>query len=260
MPFDESKVSIVSTLFYISKLSEMNLKSNKFLGLGKFFSTLFFSLTLVLLLQQLFFPVINSLIGISSSVEARANLSIYGIIYPLNTYYNISSGFGPRWGRNHNGIDLAAPTGTAIYAIQSGKVEVGNDPSGYGSYVVVDHDGFSSLYAHLSKTYVKNQQKVKQGYKIGEVGETGNAQGAHLHFEMLEMRNKSWSAFDPAPFLVGAALPKTIQSPNDTSLIAENVPDCLRSNGRSCGKPYKPRELPSCADSAWGACLRRKIS
>lgn len=85
----------------------------------------------------------------------------------------------------HDGIDLAAPLGTSVYSCKSGVVmEVGyNDV--YGNYVLASHDGKAqSFYAHLSKVFVKQGQKVSSGDTIGEVGTTGDSTGPHLHFEV----------------------------------------------------------------------------
>lgn len=103
----------------------------------------------------------------------------------------ISSPYGPRWGRMHHGVDIAAPTGTPVYATAGGKVVYAgwqnpNDKSeGAGLYVKIDHgDGVESLYMHLSKIFVSKGDIVNRGDNIGEVGNTGGSQGSHLHFEM----------------------------------------------------------------------------
>lgn len=100
----------------------------------------------------------------------------------------ISSGFGPRWGRMHNGIDIAASTGTPIIASDSGVVtEVTYEPSGYGRKVVIDHqNGYRTLYAHASRTHVRVGQVVSAGDTIASVGSTGRSTGPHLHFEIIE--------------------------------------------------------------------------
>lgn len=104
--------------------------------------------------------------------------------YPTNGTF--SSDFGKRWGRNHNGIDLAAKIGTGIYAPCYGKVTFAGERSGYGNYVVVDHgEGYVTTYAHMNSIAVKEGQIVSVGDKIGTVGMTGRVTGAHLHFEVL---------------------------------------------------------------------------
>lgn len=106
------------------------------------------------------------------------------LIWPVDGTF--SSEFGRRWGRNHNGIDIAADTGTPIYAPASGVVVYSGTRSGYGNYVVIDHGmGYETTYAHMNKRYVAEGSAVKQGDLIGEVGTTGRVTGAHLHFEVL---------------------------------------------------------------------------
>lgn len=105
---------------------------------------------------------------------------------PMLTY-TFTSDFGWRWGRQHKGIDLAAPTGTAIKASDGGRIiQVGWD-GGYGYSIEIDHgNGFVTKYAHLSKMYVSLGEEVSQYETIGTCGNTGNSTGPHLHFEILK--------------------------------------------------------------------------
>ncbi|MDH5656148.1 MAG: M23 family metallopeptidase [Spirochaetia bacterium] len=85
----------------------------------------------------------------------------------------------------HGGIDLGAPSGTAVYASREGKVVRSGRAGGYGNLVVISHKfGYSTYYGHLSRILVKKGQKIKAGEKIGMVGSTGKANGPHLHFEV----------------------------------------------------------------------------
>ena len=96
----------------------------------------------------------------------------------------VTSGFGPRWGRMHEGIDIAAPTGTSIRAAAGGSVIYAGAMSGYGNIVVVDHGGgLSTAYAHMSAIWVGGGS-VSQGQGLGAVGCTGHCTGPHLHFEV----------------------------------------------------------------------------
>lgn len=96
-----------------------------------------------------------------------------------------SSSFGSRWGTLHAGIDLAAPTGTPIYASDGGLVVEAGWHGGYGYLVRIDHgNGFETYYGHTSKIYVTVGQRVAKGEKIAAVGSTGNSTGSHLHFEI----------------------------------------------------------------------------
>lgn len=97
----------------------------------------------------------------------------------------ITSNYGKRWGRNHNGIDIKAYLGDTIYAAFGGKVRVvKNDPNGYGNVIVIRHwNGLETVYGHLSKQIVKINDIVKEGKPIGLAGNTGRSTGTHLHFE-----------------------------------------------------------------------------
>lgn len=100
--------------------------------------------------------------------------------------YTLTSGFGPRWGRQHQGLDLAAATGARIGAISSGTVIYAGVQGAYGNKVEVRHwDGTVSYYAHMSSIAVAVGQQVSPGDKVGEVGSTGRSTGPHLHLQVL---------------------------------------------------------------------------
>src|SRR5712691_1597586 len=97
----------------------------------------------------------------------------------------LSSRFGWRWQRHHNGIDIAAPYGTQIYAAKAGRVTFSGWYYGYGRAVIIDHgDGLSTVYGHASKLLVRVGDMVGAGQPIALVGSTGIATGPHLHFEI----------------------------------------------------------------------------
>ncbi|KAA6350346.1 Murein hydrolase activator NlpD [termite gut metagenome] len=98
---------------------------------------------------------------------------------------HITSSFGPRKGRMHYGIDIKVYTGDTIVAAFGGKVRIVNsERRGYGNYIVIRHNnGLETLYAHLSKQLVNENQEVKAGEAIGLGGNTGRSTGSHLHFE-----------------------------------------------------------------------------
>lgn len=99
----------------------------------------------------------------------------------------LTSSFGERWGRRHNGIDIGADMNTEIYAADSGTVTYAGEMSGYGNYVVIDHgNGFETAYAHCSSISVSAGDTVLKGQVIAHVGSTGNSTGPHLHFEVKE--------------------------------------------------------------------------
>ena len=120
---------------------------------------------------------------------------------PLHRSYYISSRFSwrvnPFTGRRtfHNGIDMAAPTGTPIYAALGGTVIATGWDNVYGKYVTVaHHSGYKTLYGHMSKITVKKGAHVTTATKLGEVGSTGQSTGPHLHFTVY----KNGSPINPA--------------------------------------------------------------
>ena len=116
----------------------------------------------------------------------------------------VTSGFGPRWGRNHDGLDIAAPTGTPIRAAECGVVSFSGVQSGYGNMVCVKHSSrFETCYAHMSRYAVAQGARVQRGQVIGYVGCTGSCTGPHLHFET----RVDGAARDPRPYLGGGAVP-----------------------------------------------------
>jgi len=100
----------------------------------------------------------------------------------------------------HNGVDLAAPRGTPVYACADGTAEsTGTDPI-YGNYVILRHEGGKeSLYGHLSSIKIELRDRVKSGTILGTVGSTGQSTGPHLHFEIHEYGIPK----DPAGFIKG---------------------------------------------------------
>lgn len=99
----------------------------------------------------------------------------------------ITSNFGPRWHRQHKGLDIKLNTGDTVVAAFSGKVRIvrnEGDRKGYGKYVVIRHpNGLETIYGHLSKQLVVENQEVRAGEVIGLGGSTGRSTGSHLHFE-----------------------------------------------------------------------------
>jgi len=115
-----------------------------------------------------------------------------------------TSPYGPRGGRNHNGIDIAAPSGTPIKAAECGVVSFSGVEGGYGNMVCVNHSSeLQTCYAHMLRTAASTGQSVRKGQVIGYVGSTGQSTGPHVHFET---RVKG-QARDPEPYLRGGALP-----------------------------------------------------
>ncbi|ONI43455.1 hypothetical protein AN641_09860 [Candidatus Epulonipiscioides gigas] len=107
-------------------------------------------------------------------------------MHPLNGEGVFTSGYGPRWGSFHGGIDFGAPAGTPIYAADDGTVTYSSwNNGGYGYLVIIDHgNGYETYYAHNSKNYVNVGDKVSKGDNIATVGSTGDSTGNHIHFEI----------------------------------------------------------------------------
>ncbi|SDT00168.1 Peptidase family M23 [Paenibacillaceae bacterium GAS479] len=127
---------------------------------------------------------------------------------PIQSSYRLSSNFGyrihPITGKRkmHAGVDMAAPAGTNIYAVEDGVVIVAQWWNGYGNTVVLDHgNGLWTIYPHMLNggILVEKGQSVKRGQHIGEVGSTGNSTGNHLHFEV----RKNGEPVDPLAYLRG---------------------------------------------------------
>jgi len=122
--------------------------------------------------------------------------SASGFIWPVNG--TVVSGFGWRWGRMHEGIDIAAPMGASVWAVAAGTVIHSGWLGGYGLLVVVDHgNGLATAYAHNSSLLVGVGQRVSQGETISLVGSTGNSSGPHVHFEV----RANGAAVDPLFYL-----------------------------------------------------------
>lgn len=104
---------------------------------------------------------------------------------PVKSNFRYTSGFGPRWGRMHNGTDFAGPIGTPIYATADGVVSQAGWSSGYGRLIKISHDfGIETRYAHLNAIDVRVGQRVSRGERIGAMGNSGRSTGPHLHYEV----------------------------------------------------------------------------
>jgi murein DD-endopeptidase MepM/ murein hydrolase activator NlpD len=132
----------------------------------------------------------------SSYAPGDTTPSAAGFIWPVNG--PVTSGFGWRWGRMHEGIDIGVGYGTPIHAAASGRVIYSGWMSGYGNLVAIDHgNSLSTAYGHQSSIAVGNGQIVSQGQTIGYVGCTGHCYGPHLHFEV----RVNGSPVDPLGYL-----------------------------------------------------------
>ncbi|MGH3071263.1 MAG: murein hydrolase activator EnvC family protein [Gaiellaceae bacterium] len=132
----------------------------------------------------------------SSSVVITGSPSAAGFIWPVHGI--LTSGFGWRWGRMHEGIDLAVSNGTPVVSAAAGTVIVAGWMGGYGNLVVVDHGGgISTAYGHNTSITVGVGQQVAQGQLIAYSGNTGHSTGPHVHFEV----RINGAAVDPMGYL-----------------------------------------------------------
>jgi murein DD-endopeptidase MepM/ murein hydrolase activator NlpD len=120
---------------------------------------------------------------------------------PLKTSFRYTSGFGRRWGRMHEGIDMAGSMGSPVYSTGDGTVVFAGVENGYGNLIRVKHDfGLETRYGHLSKIRVTVGQKVSRGDRIGDMGNTGRSTGTHLHYEV----RTDGAAVNPMTFIKAA--------------------------------------------------------
>lgn len=120
-------------------------------------------------------------------IDANEIKEKHSIILPL--VGTITSRYGPREGNeivssNHVGIDIGVNEGTIFVAAMSGVVTKASGEGSYGKHIFIENGDVTTVYAHCKTLYVKVGDKINQGQKIGEVGQTGNATGPHLHFEI----------------------------------------------------------------------------
>ena len=142
-------------------------------------SSSLFNLDLWSLHSSQYYTVVNLLSRSLKDIKKDAK-------FIVPTYGDFTSGYGMRWGRMHNGIDVANSVGTPIVAAQHGLVSFAGWNGGYGYTVEILHsNGLTSRYAHLRSIGIKLRQSVKKGQFIGRMGATGHTTGPHLHFEVV---------------------------------------------------------------------------
>lgn len=154
--------------------------------------------------------------AMGNSVAATSGCNASQITCPLgsldkcNTFLSLDDLFGPRYDplhrtvlKNHRGVDYRVATGTPIYAVSDGTIEIVKTSSSYGKIIFVRHkDNTATLYAHLSEQSVANGQSVKKGQLLGKTGATGSrVTGPHLHFEYYAEGEKYAQSgqIDPTP-------------------------------------------------------------
>ena len=120
-------------------------------------------------------------------IDAKEIKENYSFILPLKG--TITSRYGPREGSkivssNHAGIDIGVNEGTIFIAAMEGEVIVASSEGTYGNHIFIKNGDVTTIYAHCKTLYVNERDKITQGQQLGEVGQTGNATGPHLHFEV----------------------------------------------------------------------------
>ena len=119
----------------------------------------------------------------SGGSHSSSTPSAAGLIWPVQGV--LTSPYGMRWGRMHEGIDIGAAQGTPIYAAAGGTVNYAGWEGGYGNLTLIDHgNGLATAYGHQSQLAVSSGQTVSRGQLIGYVGSTGHSTGPHVHFEV----------------------------------------------------------------------------
>ncbi|MCL2532352.1 MAG: M23 family metallopeptidase [Oscillospiraceae bacterium] len=138
--------------------------------------------------------LILALLMMTGLFAITASASAPSFVWPVPGYYHVSSPFGWRGRRMHQGIDITGVpgvdiNGATVVAAAAGTVELIGWHSSFGQQVIIDHgNGFRTRYAHLqsnSTSGITRGQQVRAGQPIGRVGRTGNATGPHLHFEVI---------------------------------------------------------------------------
>jgi murein DD-endopeptidase MepM/ murein hydrolase activator NlpD len=140
----------------------------------------------------------DSSTGVAGKNEGTRHVQMgtYPLLWPVKGV--ITSRYGKRWGRAHEGIDIGAPSGSPIMAAAAGEVMYAAPHGSYGNLVILRHDdGLVTLYAHNRKNLVKKGEQVDAQQVIAHVGSTGRSTGPHLHFEV----RKGTHPQNPAQYL-----------------------------------------------------------
>lgn len=140
----------------------------------------------------------------SFSTDPSLFFSSGEFLWPVPSSRTMTSNYGWRWGRRHEGVDISARIGSYIVAAQNGIVVYsGDEIGGYGNITVIAHkNGLFTVYAHALKNFTQRGQRVFRGQVIAQVGMTGRTYGPHLHFEV----RRNGESLNPVPFLAIAPL------------------------------------------------------
>ncbi len=160
------------------------------------------------------------------AAQASASTPANGVKFRRPTSGPITSPFGQRWGRLHAGVDIAPPAGTPIVAALSGRVIFAGVMSGYGNYMCIKHsNALTTCYAHQQRfaTGIRAGSVVAQSQLIGYVGQTGNATGPIVHFEVRKGGAVGSPPTDPMPYLNGSE--SIIPTDTTSADVAASCPD-----------------------------------
>lgn len=183
------------------------------------------------------FAVTNPSLTVSGGFEPGLPVAAVPSRYPLSSagVGRLSSGYGfrrhPVLGRRkqHHGIDIAAPTGTPVYATADGVVEKAYYSRSYGRVIYLDHGAdFETRYAHLSGMAVAPGARVRKGDLIGFVGSTGRSTGPHLHYEI----RIAGQAVNPMPYMRESATLAAFESADVASASGRSRPGQLGMGGK----------------------------
>lgn len=142
----------------------------------------------------------SSVSGVAYTTSVSSKTPVFVSVFLDTPVKNgvITSGFGPRDGGTHLGIDIAADAGSNIVPAMPGKVKFSGENSSYGKYILIDHgSNIETRYAHCEKLLVKEGDIVTYSQPIALVGSTGDSTGPHVHFELI----LSGVCYDPQPLL-----------------------------------------------------------
>ena len=134
--------------------------------------------------EWIFVPLTRGILG-SRYRQIREVMNSMQLTWPVPSSRKISSHFGPRWGRPHEGIDIPARKGSAIVAAADGVVVFSGKMGGYGNTTVIAHrGGVFTVYAHAHKNHTIKGRRVHKNQVIAEIGSSGRSSAPHLHFEI----------------------------------------------------------------------------
>lgn len=169
---------------------------------------------------------------VTNAIRGQRDPSVPQLKFPV-PHGVLTSPFGHRWGKFHKGLDIAAPVGSSVLACADGRVIFTGSRKRfrrYGNTVLIHHGkGVYTYYAHLSEIKVRKNQQVRQGQKVGLVGNTGRSTGPHLHLEVRVVNNvyNPLAYFAPTEFVKTRIAKRFTDSPMGPVRAHWRIPDLL---------------------------------